>query len=78
MTSDEQDLIEVKNNFPYIVFRDTSSSIHFSLGRWVLKNIGDDMIIMNKEILNMYPYLVRITYAFKHECDAIAFKLKFP
>lgn len=76
----QEDIAAAQEKFPFIVQRLSYRGLELDIGNWVLRNVGEDMIVISKELQgppqNFGPVL--ITYGFKHESDAIAFKLKFP
>ena len=76
----KKDIAAAQVAFPFIVQRLSYQSLELDIGNWVCQYVGDAMIIISKERQgppqNFGPVL--ITYGFKHESDAIAFKLKFP
>lgn len=78
MIGPEEALEAVIADFPYIVKRISHRSLELDIGNWLLP-IGGDMIVISKvrhgPNINFSP--VTITYGFKKEEDAIAFKLRF-
>ena len=75
----EEAMEAVIADFPYIVKRISYRSLELDIGNWVCENVGGDMIVISKvrhgPNINFSP--VTITYGFKREEDAIAFKLRF-
>ena len=68
----------VEREFPYTVQRRSVSSLELEIGQWVCENVGADMIVLSKKAASTAPWSsILITYGFKYEPDAIAFKLKF-
>lgn len=76
----KKDIAAAQKKFPFIVQRLSYRDLELDIGHWVCENVGDAMLVIAKEIQgppqNFGPVL--ITYGFKHESDAIAFKLRFP
>jgi hypothetical protein len=79
MDQHEADVTVAKEAFPFLVQRLSYQSLELDIGIWVCENVGDAMIIISKvrhgPVQNFGPVL--ITYGFKFEADAVAFKLKF-
>lgn len=75
----ERDHEAVRKDYPYFVKRISYRNLSLDIGNWISENIGCDMIVVSKEPQgppqNFPPSL--ITYAFRYEADAVAFKIKF-
>lgn len=75
-----EDITAAQEVFPFIVQQFSYQSLELEIRDWVLQNVGDAMIVISKELQgpaqNFPPVLV--TYGFKYENDAVAFRLKFP
>lgn len=74
----ERDIEEVRKSFPFIVERLSYRDLELDIGDW-LNPLGEDIVVISKipqgPKINFPPVL--ITYGFKNEADAIAFKIRF-
>ena len=75
----KKDIEAVQKDYPYLVRRISYQNVSLDIGNWISENVGCDMIVVSKEpqgpAQNFPPSL--ITYAFRYEADAVAFKIKF-
>lgn len=74
-----RDYEAIREDYPYFVERLSYRSLQLDIGNWVAENIGIDMIVVSKKLQNPSDYFTPsiITYAFRHESDAVTFKLRF-
>ncbi len=77
MISLEKDLEAVKVAFPFIVTRLSRTDVELDIGKWLYSLDGDVIAISRKRIGFIWEKKSLVTYGFKKEEDATAFKLKF-
>ncbi len=74
----KEDIDAVRASYPYIVQRTTKETVSEEIGDWFV-SLGGDMLVISKirigPVVNFGPWI--ITYGFKYEADATAFKLRF-
>ncbi len=76
MTRIEEDLAAAIADFPFLVTRKSNKSVETEIGEWFCQN--ECIVLSRKSLgpLQNFPNWM-ITYGFKFEEDAVAFKLKF-
>jgi hypothetical protein len=74
-----EDIAAAKEVYPFIVKRQTRTRLNLDIGQWITDNPAIDMAVITREVIDGpgLALVIEITYGFKKEEDAIAFKLKF-
>lgn len=74
--ADKSDYETVLKIYPYLVRRISRKPLDVEVGEWLLP-LGLNQLVVSKTREDWVSDTVIVTHAFKHEADAIAFKLRF-
>lgn len=74
--ADQSDYKTVLKIYPYFVRRVSRKPLDVEVGEWLLP-LGLNQVVVSRNMTDWVSDTVIVTHAFKHEADAIAFKLRF-